>query len=79
MKEKEEVTIRIDKKEYKSPNPTTGVALYVLGSVDPSKYDLYLETHEHGDDPLIPNDNNPIEIKNGSHFYTAQKNLNPGS
>lgn len=31
--EDKEVTIIIDKKETKSPNPTTGAALYKLGEV----------------------------------------------
>ena len=79
MKEQKEVTIIIDKKEKKSPNPTTGAALYILGSIDASKYDLFLEVHGKGDDQLIPNDAKPIEIKDGDHFYSAQKNLNPGS
>ena len=75
----EEVTIHIDKGTYKSPNPTTGAALYKLGSVDVSQYDLFLEVHGHGDDKPIPNDNSEITLKNGDHFYTVQKNLNPGT
>ena len=79
MKHDKDVSIHIDKKEYKSPTPTTGAALYLLGSVDASRYDLWLEVPGHGDDTLIPNNAASIEVKNGSHFYTAQKNLNPGS
>lgn len=75
----EEVTIHIDKAEKKSPNPTTGAALYLLGTVDASQYDLFLEVHGHGDDEFIPNDNTEITLKNGDHFYTVQKNLNPGT
>ena len=78
MKEHEKVKIHIDKKEYESPNPTTGAALYKLGSVDAGKYDLFLEVHGKGDDKMIPNDETPIELKNGLHFYTAQKHLTPG-
>ena len=74
----EEVTIHIDKKTYKSPNPTTGAAMYQLGSVDATQYDLFLEVHGPGDDNPILNDSTEISLKNGSHFYTAQKNLNPG-
>ena len=73
------VTIHIDKKMYKSPNPTTGVALYKLGAIDFNKYDLWLEVHSHGDDIPILYDETQIELKNGSHFYSAQKSLNPGS
>ncbi len=75
--EPKEVTIIIDKKERKSPNPTTGTALYKLGEVA-SGYDLWKEVPGKGDDDLIPNDRTPISLKNGEHFYTAQSSLNPG-
>lgn len=78
-KKHEEVVIHIDKKEYKSPTPTTGQALYILGQIDTSKYDLFKEVHGHGDDIKIPYDGTTIELKNGEHFYTALKDLNPGS
>ena len=73
----EQVSIIIDKKEYKSPNPTTGNALYVLGGVN-ANHDLFQEVPGRGDDKLIANSPAPIELKNGEHFYTAQKTLNPG-
>ena len=79
MNKDEEVTIHIDSKVYKSPNPTTGSALYKLGSIDALQYDLFLEVHDHGDDILIPNDDKEIILKNGQHYYSAQKNLNPGA
>jgi hypothetical protein len=72
------VEIFIDKKRYESPTPTTGAALYVLGGVDASKYDLYEEVHGKDDDKLIPNDGAKIDLKNGEHFFTVQKKLNPG-
>jgi hypothetical protein len=72
------VSIIIDGKEKKSPNPTTGSALYVLGQIDPNKYDLFRETHGHGDDELIQNSNAPVELHDGDHFFSAQKKLNPG-
>lgn len=77
-KEHNIVSIIIDKKEYKSPNPTTGAALYALAHV-PADHDLFLEVHGHGDDVRIENTNAPVELKNGSHLYTAQRTLNPGS
>lgn len=73
-----EVTIHIDKKTLKSPNPTTGAALYVLGSV-PTGYDLFEEVPGPGDDTLIKNDDTSYDLKNGSHFYTAKQSLNPGN
>jgi hypothetical protein len=39
---KHQVRIHIDEKPYESPNPTTGEALYKLGSVQPG-YDLFRE------------------------------------
>jgi hypothetical protein len=72
-----EVNIFIDKKKLESPNPTTGIALYILGQI-PDGYDLFREVHGHGDDEPIPKDNNPVEVKNGDHFYSVQNSLNPG-
>ncbi len=72
------VEIFIDKRKLESPNPTTGAALYLLGSVDPNAYDLYQEIHGHGDDVLISNDSSPVALKNSDHFFTVQKKLNPG-
>lgn len=79
MEKHTEVSIIIDKNEHKSPNPTTGAALYILGSVNTDKYDLFREVHGKGDDELIPNGSKEVELKNGDHFYSAQKNLNPGA
>ena len=72
-----EVNITIDKKHYKSPNPTTGAALYALGGVKPG-YDLFRETHGQGDDELIPNNNSQMVLHDGDKFYSAQQTLNPG-
>jgi len=72
-----EVEIHIDKKNYRSPNPTTGSALYSLGAVAVG-YDLFEEIPGPGDDRLISNDATPIELMNGTHFYTAKQSLNPG-
>lgn len=73
-----EITIHIDKKQYKSPSPTTGAALYALGHVL-SGYDLWREVHGKGDDELIANNAAPVVLKNGDHFYSAQSSLNPGA
>lgn len=75
--EKEQVKIHIDSELRESPNPTSGAALYVLGPVNPAEYDLYKKIPGK-DDELIENDNKEISLKNGDHFYSAQKNLNPG-
>lgn len=73
-----EVSIIIDKKEYKSPNPTTGAALYLLGKVA-SGYDLFREVRGKGDDELIPNNSTEVKLHEGDHFYSAQSTLNPGA
>lgn len=73
------VVIHIVKDQYKSPNPTTGAALYLLGNVDAANLDLFKEIHGKGDDELVPNDTSVVNLKNGDHFFTAQKKLNPGA
>jgi hypothetical protein len=72
-----EIVIHIDGKQYKSPNPTTGHALYVLASVKPG-YALFRETKGPGDDELIKDDQASVTLNHGDHFYTAQRDLNPG-
>ena len=76
--DKQEVTILIDKKAKKSPNPTTGHALYVLGDIDSQNYDLYRET-AHGDDELIKDDGTQVQLKDGEHFFSSPKKINPGA
>ncbi len=78
VKVHQEVSITIDKARHKSPNPTTGIALYTLGQV-PQGYDLYREVHGKGDDEFIPNNSTEIELHEGDHFYTVQSTLNPGT
>jgi len=73
-----EVHIMIDRKGFRSPNPTTGHALYALAGV-PKGYVLYREARGHGDDDLIPDTGASIELHDGEKFYTAQSSLNPGS
>jgi hypothetical protein len=73
-----EVPISIDKEHPKSPSPTTGSALYLLGKVA-AGYDLWRETKGKGDDELIPNDSTTVTLSAGDHFYTAQSTLNPGT
>lgn len=75
----EEIVIHVDKKQYHSPNPTTGAALYLLTTIDPNKYDLYREIHGNEDDEVIYNNNSELILKNGDHFYSVQKNINPGT
>lgn len=71
------VPITIDKQHLKTPEHTTGKALYTLGNV-PTGFDLFLDVKGPGSDQLIPNDDTKIEVKPGSHFYTVKQVLNPG-
>jgi hypothetical protein len=72
------VKIYIDRVEKASPTPTTGVALYALGSV-PDDYVLFREVQGHRDDELVPKTEAPIHLTEWEHFYSAQGKLNPGS
>jgi hypothetical protein len=72
-----EIKVFIDRKEHTSPDPTTGAALYALGRVNP-QYDLYQEEPGPIDDKLVPNDATELRLKEYTHFYSAQRELNPG-
>jgi len=72
------VKVFIDRKEYSSPNPTTGAALYALGHVKDG-YDLFEEEQGPIDDKLIRNDSQEVRLKEFTHFYSAQRDLNPGN
>jgi hypothetical protein len=69
--------VYIDRKEHTSPNPTTWAALYALGGVKLG-YDLYEEEPGPVDDKLVPNDHTEVRLKHFPHFYSAQRDLNPG-
>jgi hypothetical protein len=73
-----QVTIHIDKTTHKATTPTTGQVLYELGKVDSEKYDLFREVHGNGDDELIADDGTAVTLKDGDHFNSVQKDLNPG-
>jgi hypothetical protein len=77
-KPEHDVPITIDKQHHRSPRQTTGSALYALGNV-PGEYDLWLEVKGPGDDEIVHNSDLPVEVEPGSHYYTAQRTLNPGA
>lgn len=52
---KHQARIHIDQKPYESPNPTTGEALYKLGTSSPA-YDLFREVRGDKEDPVVEND-----------------------
>ena len=72
------VKIYVDRVEKTSPDPTTGIALYALGSV-PETYVLFREVQGRRDDELVPKTEAPIHLHEWEHFYSAQGKLNPGS
>jgi hypothetical protein len=67
---KHQVRIHIDEKPYESPNPTTGEALYKLGSVQPG-YDLFREVRGDKEDPIVENDDDPIHLREDEHFHSG--------
>ena len=71
----EEVVIHIDKKERRSPNPTTGAALYTLAGINPDSYEMYQEVPGHGDDKLVLNDGTELKLKMVSIFAACRKIL----
>lgn len=68
---KHEVRIHIDRKQYESPNPTTGHALYELGGVGAHK-ELFREVDGDKEDELVPNDDSKIHLKQDEHFYSER-------
>ena len=71
--------IHISKKMYTTDQPQlTGTQLRLLA--DPaigSNRSLWLETPGPDDDDEI-DDDEIVEIRNGMHFYTSPRNINPG-
>jgi hypothetical protein len=53
--------IHIDQHPYDSPNPTTGSALYLLGSVAPG-LELFREVEGDREDVPVPNDGAAIHF-----------------
>jgi hypothetical protein len=74
------ISIFIDRKHYEAPtNPMTGAALRQLAdpAIGPDR-DLYLEVPGRGQDRLI-GDMESVHLKEGMHFYSAPKTVNPGA
>ena len=67
---KHDVRIHIDQKEYESPNPTTGEALYILGNVQPG-FELYREVRGDREDLPIPNGPEVVHLKEDEHFHSG--------
>jgi hypothetical protein len=64
-----EVRIHIDRETYRSPNRTTGKALYALAHV-PTDEKLFREVQGDHEDESIPYDEREIHLKIDDHFYS---------
>jgi multiubiquitin len=64
------VRIHIDQHRYDSPNPTTGVALYLLGKVAPGN-DLYREVEGNHEDRPVWDDGEEIHLREDEHFHSG--------
>ena len=67
-----EVRIHINRQPYESPNPTTGAALYALGSI-PGHYELFGEVDGDREDDLIPRNDTKIRLSKDEHFYSQKE------
>ncbi len=70
--------IHIDKKKYDAPEPVmTGSELRQLADPDiGGNRTLWREVPGGEDDPV--EDDEKVELRNGMHFYSAPKTINPG-
>lgn len=75
-----EIVIHIDHKQYKTTQESmTGAEIRALAKPPISgDYDLWLEVPGKGDDKKI-DDNDKVELKNGMHFYSVIRQINPGA
>jgi hypothetical protein len=78
-RERAEFVIHIEQKEYKiSEGSLTGTQIRELAKPPiGSDRDLFLEVPGPGDDRKIK-DSESVAMKNGLHFYSAPKDINPG-
>ncbi|UXI66128.1 multiubiquitin domain-containing protein [Tahibacter amnicola] len=67
-----DVRIHIDHNQYQSPTPTTGNALYALGNVAANRQ-LFRQAHGNQDDVLIERSDDPVDLKQGDHFYSHKE------
>lgn len=63
--------IFIDQERLKSPSPTTGAALYVLGKVEPG-LELFREVTGDREDPEVPNGPEILHLKDDEHFHSGK-------
>lgn len=73
------IIIHIDHKQYTAPKtPMNGLELRALAEPDiGTDRDLYQVVPGPADDDLV-DDTEEVALKNGMHFYSAPKTINPG-
>ena len=72
----DKVVIHVDQTKFDAPKPVmTGTELRTLAGVAENRT-LWREV-PGGDDDLVE-DGEPVTLKNGMHFYTVAKTVNPG-
>ncbi|MGH9616993.1 MAG: multiubiquitin domain-containing protein [Acidobacteriaceae bacterium] len=69
-KHPQHVEIFVDQKQHKSPNPTTGEALYGLGEV-PAGFELYREVRGDREDQPIADGPEAIHLTEFEHFHSG--------
>lgn len=65
------VRIHINREPYQSPDPITGGALYILGSI-PAHERLYREVGGDKEDIFVPRDDVHIHLAKDEHFYSQK-------
>ena len=73
-----QITIHIDRKPYKvDAEHLTGRQMRALPNPDISAlYELKLDVP--GGTDTVVGDDDPVELRNWQHFYSVQRNTNPG-
>ncbi len=66
-----EVRIHINGEAYRSPNPTTGEALYTLGNI-PKDFELLREAHGDHEDKVVLNGKEIVHLREDEHFYSEK-------
>jgi hypothetical protein len=64
------VRIHIDERPHQSPNPTTGEALYKLGSVRDG-HELYRELEGDREDEEVPKNKETVHLSQDEHFHSG--------
>lgn len=65
-----EVRVHIDQHEFRSPNPTTGTALYALVHVPGDKV-LFREVRGNREDKPVRRDDTVIRLQQDDHFHSG--------